>query len=426
MKKIIITLFLLLAGLTFAASLNNGNITIEVNGDGDVGLVEYGPVPGTNNVSLVGVNLYYDGTLHDMDYILGVEKLYNNFAQRKMFTGYGRDISSNFYTYTVSYIEGSNSNLDQTLVYTMRKNTQLKMSYTVDSRVMQTETNDHGSFNIANQTLMFEENSVFLGFAARLNDAKTTSHIYSGFNDVLNWLQTASNISVETQNLVNAAGAVAWPLSSFGGTPQTVRTKLMVASSDPEIQAMSSFSANTPIHVATDTKNEIRAAKFTQKFNKTGKDKIKIKGRFNITEYGTALDNLGSLDVSFMVGDYVAFIPDDGSQNNGKVKEKKLILKMNDGNGKRKLIIKRKKIKGNKYLDYTFISSKTDVSGATTLTANSPNGKNLDIMLPVTLVLTGNNSQDLEKGGQVWIIPSNVSLTYKKKNEKKARGKLKK
>ena len=420
MKKIIITLFLLITGFAFSASLNNGNITIEVDGDGDVGLVEYGPVPGTNNVSLVGVNLYYDGSLHDMDYIPGVEKLYNNFAQRKMFTGYGRDLSSNFYVYTVSYIEGSNSNLDQTLVYTMRKNTQLKMSYTVDSRVMQTETNDFGSFNIANQTLMFEQDSVFLGFAARLNDAKTTSHIFSGFDTVLNWLQTASSAIIEEQNLVNAAGAVAWDLSSFDGTPQVVRTKLMVASSDPEIQAMSSFSANTPVNVLENSKIEIKKAKFTQKFNKTSKDKINIKGRVNISEYGTALDNLGNLDVSFMIGDYIAFVPDDGSED--KVKTKKLVLKL-ENNGKKKLTLKTKKRKGNKYLDFTFSASKTNIRGATMLTAGSSNGKNLPIMLPVTLVLTGNSSQDTEKGGQVWIIPSSVSLTYNKKNEKKATGK---
>jgi len=356
MKKNIITLFLLITGFAFSATLNNGNITIEVDGDGDVGLVEYGPVPGTNNVSLVGVNLYYDGSLHDMDYIPGVEKLYNNFAQRKMFTGYGRDLSSNFYVYTVSYIEGSNSNLDQNLVYTMRKNTQLKMSYTVDSRVMQTETNDFGSFNIANQTLMFEEDSVFLGFAARLNDAKTTSHIFSGIDTVLNWLQTASTAIIEEQNYVNAAGAVAWSLSSFDGTPQVVRTKLMVASSDPEIQAMSSFSANTPVHVPDNVKIEIKKAKFTQKFNKTSKDKIQIKGSVNISEYGTALDNLGGLDVSFMIGDYIAFVPDGGSED--KVKTKKLVLKSED-NGKKKLTLKTKKRKGNKYLDFTFNSSKT-------------------------------------------------------------------
>ena len=423
MKKIIIALSLLIAGFTFSVSLNNGNITIEVDGDGDVGLVEYGPVPGTNHVSLVGVNLYYDSSLHDMDYILGVEKNYTAFAQRKLFTGYGKDSSSNFYVYTVSYIEGSNSNLDQTLVYTMRKDTQLKMSYTVDPIIMQTETNDVGSFNIANQTLMFEQDSVFLGFAARLNDARTTSHIYSGFSDVLNWLQTASPNTVEEENLENAAGAVAWGLSSFDGTPQVVRTKLMVASSNDEIQKMSSFSANTPVHVPNNTKIEIKKAKFTQKFNKISKDKIKIKGSVNITEYGTALDNLGNLDVSLMIGDYIAFVPDDGSQNNGKVKEKKLVLKLNDGNGKKKLTLKTKNKSGNKYLDFVFNASKTDVSGATILTENSPNGKNLEIMLPVTLVLAGNNSQDIDKGGQVWIIPSSISLTYNKKNEKKATGK---
>jgi len=309
----------------------------------------------------------------------------------------------------------------------MRKNTQLQMSYIVDSRVMQTETNDHGSFNSTSQTLMFDESSVFLGYAARLNGGQTTSHIFAGRDTVLNWLQSASSNPIEEQNVENAAGAVNWgPPSAVDGTPQIVRTKLMVASSNPEIQAMSSFSADTPIHVIADTKIEINGAKFTQKLIKVNKDKIKIKGRVNITEYGTALDNLGNLDVSFLIGDYIAFVPDDGSQNNGKVKEKKLILKMNDGNGNKKLILKTKRINNNKYLDYTFMSSKTDIGGATTLTANSPNGKDLDIMLPVTLVLTGNSSQDIEKGGQVWIIPSGISLTYKKKNEKNATGKLKK
>ena len=418
MKKFIITLMLLISGFAFSASLNNGNITIEVDGDGDVGLVEYGPVPGNNHVSLVGVNLYYDSRLHDMDYISGVEKNYTDFGQRKMFAGYGRDSSSNFYVYSVSYIEGSNSNLEQTLVYTMRKNTQLKMSYTVDSKVMQTETNDVGSFNIANQTLMFEQDSVFLGFAARLNGAKTTTHIFSGFSSVLNWLQTASNNAVEEQNYVNAAGAVSWGSASVGGTPQIVKTKLMVASSDPEIQSMSTFTDESPVYVADNSMIEIKTAKFTQKFNKANKDKIKIKGSVDITKYGTALENLASLDVSFLVGDYIGFVPDDGSEL--KVKTTKRIHKLKDPQGVRKLIIKRK----NKSIDFIFNASKINLSGATMLNANSAEGKDIPIILPLTLVLTGNNTLDIEKGGNVYILPFNIPLTYKKKNEKKVVGKL--
>jgi len=398
--------------------LNNGNITIEVDGDGDVGLVEYGPIPGSNHVSLVGVNLYYDSSLHDMDYISGVEKNYTGFAQRKMFTGYGRDSSSNFYVYSVSHIEGANSNLEQTLVYTMRKNTQLRMSYTVDSRVMQTETNDVGSFNIANQTLMFEQDSVYLGFAARLNGTKTTSHIYSGYSDVIDWLQSVSSTSVEEENLVNAAGAVAWGLVPVNGTPQIVKTKLMVASSDPEIQAMSSFADDSPIHVADDSMIKIKTAKFSQNFKKPNKDKIKIKGSVDITKYGTALDNLASLDVSFMIGDYIGFSPDDGSEL--KVKPTKRIHKLKDPKGVRKLIIKRKK----KSIDFIFNASKIDLSGATMLDTNSDEGKNIRIILPLTVVLTGNNSQDSEKGGEVYVLPNGISLTYKKNNKKKAVGKL--
>ncbi len=374
MKKFIIILLMFAAGLAFADSLENGNITIEVDGDGDVGLVEYNPIlGGLNNVSFVGVNLYYGSSLHDMDYIANVDKNYTGFSQRKMFTGYGRDSSSNFYVYSVSHIEGANSNLDQTLVYTMRTSAQLKMSYTVDSRVIQTETNDVGSFNIANQTLMFDQDSVYLGFAARLNGAKTTSHIFSGFSSVLNWLQTASNNTVEEQNYVNAAGAVSWGSTFFIGTPppQIVKTKLMVASSDPEIQAMSTFADDGPAHVADNSMIEIKTAKFTQKFNKPNKDKIKIKGRVDITKYGTALENLASLDVSFLVGDYIG------------------------------------------------------LSGATMLNANSEEGKDIPIILPLTLVLTGNNDLDLEKGGEVYILPFNIPLTYKKKNDKKAVGKLK-
>jgi len=418
MKKFIAILLIFTSGFAFSASLNNGNITIEVDGDGDVGLVEYGPVPGSNHISLVGVNLYYDSSLHDMDYISGVEKNYTGFGQRKLFTGYGKDSGSNFYVYSVSYIEGSNSNLEQTLVYTMRKSTQLKMSYTVDSRVMQTETNDAGSFNIANQTLMFEQDSVFLGFAARLNGAKTTSHIFSGFSSVLNWLQAAANTIVEEQNYANAAGAVAWGLAAVNGTPQTVKTKLMVASSDPEIQAMSSFTDDGPVHVADNSMIKIKTAKFTQKFKKPNKDKIKIKGSIDITKYGTALENLASLDVSFMIGDYIGFTPDDGSEL--KVKTTKRIHKLKDPQGVRKLIIKRK----NKSIDFIFNASKIDLSGATMLSANSAEGNDIPIMLPLTLVLTGNNDLDLEKGGEVYILPYGIPLTYKKNNDKKIVGKL--
>ena len=417
MKKIIITLLMFVSAFAFSASLNNGNITIEVDGDGDVGLVEFGSVPGNNHVSFVGVNLHYDSSLHDMDYIPSVEKNYTGFAQRKMFTGYGRDSSSNFYVYSVSHIEGLNSNLEQTLVYTMRKNTQLKMSYTVDSKVMQTNTNDFGDFNIANQTLMFNEESVYLGFAARLNGAKTTSHIYSGYSDVLNWLQTASNTSIEEENLVNAAGAVSWASTSTDGTPQVVKTKLMVASSNSEIQPMSSFTDASPVHVADNSMIKIKTAKFTQIFNKPKKDKIKIKGSVDITKYGTALDNLASLDVSFMIGDYIGFSPDDKSEL--KVKPTKRIHQLKDPEGNRKLIIKRKK----KSIDFIFNASKIDLSSATMLNANSGEGKDIAILLPLTLVLTGSNSQDLEKGGEVYIIPCGVPLTYKKKNDKNAVGK---
>ncbi|MHA1575702.1 MAG: hypothetical protein ACTSXL_06175 [Alphaproteobacteria bacterium] len=418
MKKFIIILLIFTSGFAFSASLNNGNISIEVDGDGDVGLVEYGPIPGSNHVSFVGVNLHYDSSLHDMDYIPGVEKNYTGFAQRKMFTGYGRDSSSNFYVYSVSHIEGANSTLEQTLVYTMRKKDQLKMSYTVDSRVMQTDTNDVGSFNIANQTLMFEEDSVCLGFAARLNGAKITSHIYSGYSDVLDWLQTASNTTVGEENLVNAAGAVSWASAATDGTPRIIKTKLMVASSNSEIQPMSSFTDDSPVHVADISMIEIKTVKFSQKFNKPNKDKIKIKGSVNIEKYGTALDNLASLDVSFMIGDYIGFTPDDKSEL--KVKPTKRIHQLkDDSKGVRKLIIKRKK----KSIDFIFSASKIDLSGATMLNANSGEGENIPILLPLTLVLTGNSSLDSEKGGEVYILPFNIPLTYKKKNEKKAVGK---
>ncbi len=57
------------------------------------------------------------------------------------------------------------------------------------------------------------------------------------------------------------------------------------------------------------------------------------------------------------------------------------------------------------------------------LNASSAEGKDIPITLPLTLVLTGNNDLDMEKGGNVYILPFNIPLTYKKKNEKKAVGK---
>lgn len=418
MKNFSIAFLFLLTGIAVSATLNNGNITIEVDGDGDVGRVECDAVPGSNHVTLVGVNLHYDSELHDVDYIPGTEKNYTGFSKRKMFTGYGRDTDSNFYVYSVSYIEGSNSNLDQTLIYTMRKNAQLKMSYTVDSRVMQTDTNDHGSFNIANQTLTFDEEGIFLGFAARLNGSKTTTHIYSGFSEVLTWLQNASSTITEVQNYINAAGAVAWGVASVNGTPQVVQTKIMVASTDGEIQSMSSFAAETPVYVPESALVEITKAKFTQKFKKTFKDSVKIKGKVNISKYGTLLDNLGNLDVSLFIGDYIAFTPNDNSQI--KAKTKKIIHKLKDVNGVRKLIVKTK----NKHLEFSFTASKTDFSGGSMLTANTQDAKDSPMMLPMTLVLTGNNSQDTEKGEKVFVIPASVNMVYTKKNDKKVAGKL--
>ena len=106
--------------------------------------------------------------------------------------------------------------------------------------------------------------------------------------------------------------------------------------------------------------------------------------------------------------------------------EKKIVYKIKDVKSVRKLIIKTKKKKGNKYLDFTFSASKTDIDGATSLSALSNSGKDIAIKLPVTIVLTGNNSNDTEKGGQVWIIPASVNMVYKKKKDTKATGKLQK
>ncbi len=420
-KRFAILATFILAGLAFAGTLNNGNLSVELNGDGSVGALVYGPAPGTNHVSKCGLQLHYDAALHDTDYVSDSEKTYTAFPERQLFTGYGRDDASNFYIYSASYIEGNNTNLEQTLVIVMRNNTQVRFAHYLNTKVMQTETNDYGSFAEANQTLTFSEDGVFVGTVARLNGGKTKNHIFDGIAEVQAWLQSASVVNQEQQNFVNAAGAVAWDAAAVDGTPQVIRTKLMAASSDVGIQVMSDFGSATPVHVPLSVL--VKKAAFVQKFLKNKKDKLKIKGSVDITEYESALGNMGSLDVSLLVGDYIGFTPDDGSEF--KVKKTRRVHKLADSNGTRKLSLKTKKSKGSTYLHFSFAASKSDIQGATLLTEAAADGKSLAMMLPFTLVLTGSNSQDADKGGQVWIIADSIELLYDKQGLKKAKGKLK-
>jgi len=422
MKKYLFSLFVLTASVSFAVTINNGFLGVEVDGDGGVGSVVYNELPGSNNVSMVGVKLHYENAIHDTAYIQEPEKTYN-LNQGVMFTGYGRDTISNFYVYSVSYL-GTNSCMEQALVYTMRTSIPaVKFNYVVDSQIKQTKTNDNVTFNAENKALMFEEDSIYLGVVAKLNNDKTTEYTYGARNQIFNELDGGLPYTTKEQNYEDVAGAISWASSALDGTPVTVRTKIILAKSDPEIQSMTTFADNTFVHVPNSIMIEIKNAKFTQLFTKANKDKIKLKGSVNITEYGTALDNLNNLDVSVLIGDYIAFSPADRAL---KVKEKKIVYKIKDVKSVRKLIIKTKKKKGNKYLDFTFSASKTDIDGATSLSALSNSGKDIAIKLPVTIVLTGNNSNDTEKGGQVWIIPASVNMVYKKKKDTKATGKLQK
>lgn len=397
---------------SFAVNLNNGNISVEVNGDGRIGALQYF---GSNHINECSIRLRHSSDMFTTEKINATEKSYPNF---QMMTGYGRQPNSNMYVVTTSRIYGTNTSVDQTIVVLTRKEAQLGITYFLNADVQQTKDKDLGTFNGANNTIVQNEGPRYIGLMATRNSQVPNSHVIDDLPNVVTELpQSALSGSVVTNSPPDMAAAVAWDNVAVNSKSATVKTKVMTGKSDFEIQNLTNAD-DPPVHVLTDIDIFLRKTSFNQKFSKFGKDKIQVKGEIDMTDFPGVFDNLASMDVSFFIGDYLAFLPGDGSET--KVKKGTRIHKLDDPIGKRKLSLKSKK----GIIKFTMTASKANIKPATLLTENAPVGLKQKMHLPWTMVFTGTNPNDIIKGGRVWIIGMSSLLEVDKKNEKKAKGKL--
>jgi hypothetical protein len=397
---------------SFGVNLNNGDISVEVNGDGRIGALQF---LGSNHINECSIRLRHSSAMFTTKKISSTEVVYNDF---QMMTGYGRQPDSNMYIVCASRICGTNTSVDQTLVILGRDETQLGVTYYLNANVQQTPEHDYGTFNGANHTIVQHESARYIGLLGERNSQPPDSHVVDERSIVEGQLQQSVLSGVVISNSPpDMAAAVAWNNVTVNRNAVVVKTKVMAGTSDLEIQNLTN-SDDPPIHVLSDSDISLKLAKFSQKFNKAGKDKVKLKGEIDATDFPGVFDNMSNLDVSLFLGDYLAFLPGDGSET--KVKKGKRIHKLDTPAGKRSLNMKAKK----GIIKFTASISKANLRPATLLNANTPDGLKQQMHLPWALVLTGTNPNDTEKGGNVWIIGMNVSMEFDKKNEKSVKGKM--
>jgi hypothetical protein len=233
---------------------------------------------------------------------------------------------------------------------------------------------------------------------------------------VLGQMQNMMLSNTKVQDWSDMAAAVAWPPLTTTPTPLDLRAKLIAATTQGGVMDQAPLSSDTPVGMVKQI--DVKKATFIQKFRKQYKDMLMIKGAFDISQFQGELDNLSALDVSFFVGDYLAFTPDDGSA--AKVRARKRIQKNKSLTGTTKLKLKTKK---SRVLKFTFKAKKTDLQPATLLNEQTPDIAKQTILLPVVMVLTGVDPNDMVKGGKVWVMGQSVPFTYTVRSGKKAKGK---
>ena len=411
MKKRVLTVIAGIAciSIAFAISLNNGSISVEVNGDSRIGALVF---EGSNHINECSIRLRHSSNMYDTKRISATEKGYNAF---QLMTGYGRQRDSNMYLVTASRIYGTNTSIDQTIVVLTRLDTQLGITYYLNADVQQTPKNDLGIFNGANHTIVQHEGARYIGLLGERNSQPPDSHVIADRPVVESELsQAVLSGTVVTGSPPDMAAAIAWGPVTINQMPVRVTTKLMASRTDGGIQNLTN-SDDPPIYVVTGNDIMVKKAEFVQKFNKAGKDTFKMVGEIDMSAYPGIFDNMDSLDVTLCLGDYLAFLPGDGSEV--KVKKGKRLHKLDAPNGKRKLLLKSRK----GMIKYVVVIQKANLEPATLLNTDSSQGVAQNMLLPVALILTGTNPNDSLKGGKVWIIGSSLPLEYDKKNEKVAK-----
>lgn len=409
-KNLICGVAMLVASYSYGITLQNGNISIEVNGDGKMGALVYKGLSHLNDSSL---RLRHSSSIYETEHIASTEKSYNQF---QMMTGYGRETDSNMYVVTCSRIIGTNNCVDQTAVIVSRNANDLGMTYYCDANVQQTPELDQSTHNTANKTIIQSEGDVFIGFKVERNNSPPSSYMMDFITTVRNNLGESVLPNTILLTSLDQAGALAWDNVNVGSGEVVMKTRLMASNSDFGIQTQGNLSAE-PVYTLGSTKVLIKKAHFKQIFNKLNKDVLKIKAEIDMRDYTTEARNMSGLDLSIYIGDYLAFQAGDGSEY--KVTETIRKHKKKTLRGKHSVTLNNKK----GILKMNLLIAKADIEGATLLSPNSPTGVAQPMLLPMTIILTGNNPNDEAKAGKVWIITKSIKVYMEKKNTKSAKAK---
>lgn len=417
----IVTVTIILCTLTLHAGRieNNGRLSMVVSGGGRVSALEYylSPSNHVNNSILFmrdGTGTYSPDDEHEKTY-----------PELQLHTGYGFTSQSNYYYCSASYIPGDSTSMYQTVVVLSRTKNTVNFFQHMDPHIQETQTNDYSAVNTGsdNPVVIFNEAGTYVGMVSSHNNILAPNYAAGYAPTVRAAIDAGVLPNTVVQSPKDAAGALGWDSVTLRAEPEQFFTRFYAGSTQSDILAPAQESiANPMVHVLKKT-DELTVSKavFTQKLHKDNKDKIKIKGEIDVSDYKDIFTTLNNIDISIYIGNYLGLLPGDGQTTVKKAT--KMFITQEDDSGKKKFKVKLKikEKKGIYQLKFNFSAKKTDLNPATLIDMSTPDVKDGPYVLPFALIITGNNVND-DKAGHVWIAGRNIELTYSKK-KKKAKGK---
>ncbi len=411
MTKIIIALFLLIAGFAFSASLNNGTINVGIKGNGTIDELQY---MFSNQLKSCSLRFRQGSSLVDTTNFPSTEKTYID----NLFIGYGESINTNFYIYTAAFISGNNQFLEQTCVLIPKIPVDaVGVVHFLNPSVQGTFPNDTYYDDCTHEVLTFVDGDEAIGLKSEYNYKNAENLTFGNSTQVV--LAIKNNVTNGINDLANNSGAVWWNTSFIEPLqPSIIQSRLIAVESPDPGCGVQSFRTidDKRVEKVPDNKIEVKKVTFKQNFLKPLKDKISIKAEINIQELENKIDNLDGIDVAFYIGGYLAFTSGDITPT--KPNSTKLLYKTEDILGKRKLLVKLKK----NILKITFVASKANISDATLISKDIV-ATDSTVYIPFTISLTGIKETDEEKRGKVWIAAKSAACTYSNKKGKEAKGK---
>lgn len=409
---------LLLCGTALAAQLENSNIQVEINGDGKVGALAYKVDMHNNNVNDCSLRMKSSGKVLDTRRIEGTEKVYTG---SQLFVGYGSDIDSNVFIFTVANIPEENNVVNQLNSITCRDASNFGVTHYVDADIYGTIENDWAEpFNSANNTVTTQEGGDrYVGFTGRVASKSPTSYMIDDVEKVS--VQVRSSVlpnTIKTNSSPNLASALAYPQVNVDCNPIRVNSKLMIGNSNTEIQQFTN-TPDAPVYFKGYSDLSGVNVKFKQFFKKPDTDLLKANFLVNMQDHASVMANLADFDLAFFMGHDLFFLPGDGSE--AKVEKRQRLHKFVDTAKQRvvKILIKSKK---DGTMKVNFVAKNVTISGATGLNFNSSTGVAREMCLPFNFALIGTSSSDTAKKGKVWLTSGGFPVQVDIKQGKKAKG----